>query len=116
MGVEFDHNTGLFWQKEEGRATFWEYAKGYCMGLNLAEFSDWKLPDKNRLQSMFLHNRQTSSKFLDKFPKLKTSCYWSSTPQSEGSAFAWYMNYFTKSMKTGYKSNFCFVKCIRKGF
>ena len=107
MGVEFDHNTDLFWQKDEKKAWYlnWSDAKSYCRDLNLAEYSDWKLPDKNTLESRFYRGDGQVSSF-----------YWSSTPESEGSSLAWYLNTYNGRMSRGYKSNYCSVRCIREGF
>ena len=52
-GTVTDTATGLMWQQATapGRYT-WEEALVYCENLELAEYTDWRLPNRNELQSL----------------------------------------------------------------
>ena len=117
MGVEFDHNTGLFWQKDDGGKMVWGGALSYCRNLNFAGSSDWRLPDTKTLQRMFARvDGSPASKFFLKGKSSNiNSCYWTSTSISKGSSHAYQLNYHMGVMDSGYKSDYCFVRCVRGG-
>ena len=53
-GTVTDNQTGLMWAKDaRGRGSMvWKDAKAYCEALNLAGFSDWRLPTRMELNSL----------------------------------------------------------------
>ena len=56
-GTWIDYNTGLMWQKEivdncYGLYYTWDLAVGYCDSLELAGFTDWRLPTISELRSL----------------------------------------------------------------
>ena len=62
-GTVTDHCTGLMWQKKTadldgdgelaaGDATTWQAALQYCRDLELAGYSDWRLPNVHELESI----------------------------------------------------------------
>ena len=57
VGTWIDYDTGLMWQKEivdncYGLYYTWDLAVGYCDSLELAGFSDWRLPTISELRSL----------------------------------------------------------------
>ena len=62
--VVTDSSTGLMWQKNPGRESAWKQALNYCENLVYAGYSDWRLPDRNELLSLFSY-RQAHSAFPD---------------------------------------------------
>ncbi|NLH47419.1 MAG: DUF1566 domain-containing protein [Myxococcales bacterium] len=56
-GTWIDYNTNLMWEKEIAENSSilyyqWEKAIGYCDSLELAGFSDWRLPTISELRSL----------------------------------------------------------------
>ncbi len=93
-GTVTDTVTGLMWQKCnigqewnaatgqcEGNALeyAWQYALLKCDELELAGYDDWRLPDRNELQSLMDYD--CSSPLIDRsiFPDTERDFYWSST-------------------------------------
>ena len=58
-GTITDTVTGLMWQKATAPGTYtWEQALTYCENLTLAgDYSDWRLPNRNELQSIVDYSR-----------------------------------------------------------
>lgn len=52
-GTITDVKTGLMWQKANGGPTSWPGAEQYCQGLSLGGHSDWVLPTKEQLASLW---------------------------------------------------------------
>ena len=51
-GTVTDTTTGLMWQQGEGGYMDWWDAMDYCENLQLAGYDDWRLPNRNELQSI----------------------------------------------------------------
>ncbi|MDC0584391.1 DUF1566 domain-containing protein [Bacteroidales bacterium] len=98
-GTVSDLATGLMWQKaDDGTGRDWENALSYAEGLELAGYSDWRLPNAKELQSIVEYSRspQTSdSPVIDsvfitteiKDPEGKEGQYpyfWTSTTHLDG--------------------------------
>ncbi|MCY1722381.1 DUF1566 domain-containing protein [Prolixibacteraceae bacterium Z1-6] len=57
-GTVSDLATGLMWQKaDDGNSYNWEEALDYAWNLELAGYSDWRLPDAKELQSIVDYTR-----------------------------------------------------------
>ena len=59
-GTISDTSTGLMWQKATAPGTYtWEQALTYCENLTLPAggYSDWRLPNRNELQSIVDYSR-----------------------------------------------------------
>ena len=57
-GTVTDNATGLMWQQSDDGNTYdWEEAMSYCENLNLAGYSDWRLPNVKELQSIVDYTR-----------------------------------------------------------
>ncbi len=53
-----DHATGLMWQKaDDGIRRNWEESLAYAENLELANYSDWRLPNAKELQSIVDYSR-----------------------------------------------------------
>ncbi len=61
-GTIQDRATGLMWSKDDSREGMdWEAALGYCNGMQLAGYSDWRLPNAKELQSIVDYERAPAS-------------------------------------------------------
>lgn len=89
-GTVTDEITGLMWQKADGGEMTWEDALTYCENLNLAGYSDWRLPTIKELASLCLFDRYTDVLYLNFF---KTSALqqFSSTTSAIQEEYAWYI-------------------------
>ena len=81
-GTVSDTTTGLMWQKATAPGTYtWQQALAYCENLVLPAggYSDWRLPDRNELQSLVDYSRYNPAINTTYFPNTVASYYWSST-------------------------------------
>ena len=81
-GTISDTSTGLMWQKATAPGTYtWEQALTYCENLTLPAggYSDWRLPNRNELQSIVDYSRYNPAIDTTFFPGTVASYYWSST-------------------------------------
>ncbi len=89
--VFLDFKSGLMWAAHDnGRDIDWRRATRYCNDLELASYSDWRLPTLDELEG--LYRRMSASQF--KVPaeiRLTSCCPWSSTKKNEDSA--WNFNF-----------------------
>ncbi len=74
-----DTATGLMWQQTEAGAMNWEDALAYCENLELAGYTDWRLPNINELQSLVDFEKNFPSIDPTFFPGAESYLYWSST-------------------------------------
>ncbi len=88
-GTVTDTKTGLMWQKAEAGTKPWEAALAYCETLGLAGHSDWRLPDRSELQSLFdsIYNNPSINKTA--FFDAMSSAYWSSNTYADNTGYAW---------------------------
>lgn len=62
-GTVTDLATGLMWQKrDDGKARNWEDALAYAENMELANHSDWRLPNAKELQSIVDYSRSPQAK------------------------------------------------------
>ncbi len=89
--VFLDLKSGLMWAaSDNGRDIDWRRATRYCNDLELASYSDWRLPTLDELEG--LYRRMSANQF--KVPgeiRLTSCCPWSSTKKNEDSA--WNFNF-----------------------
>jgi Leucine-rich repeat (LRR) protein len=83
-GTITDIANGLMWEKEIVSARPWADALSYCESLTLADYSDWRLPDKLSLQSIIDYSHYypaINSSFFSVVPILDSNSgiYWTST-------------------------------------
>jgi hypothetical protein len=89
-----DNLTGLMWAKNGNRTggtMDWYSALDYCNNLNLAGYSDWRLPNVNELESLVNANEANSATWLNAqgFTNVQPESYCSSTTGDFFQAKAW---------------------------
>jgi hypothetical protein len=112
-GTITDLTAGLMWQKEnDDTQRNWREALEYANTLSLGDHSDWRLPSKEELSSLwktvgenfeFNRRRYFSSRRL----------LWSSTTRLGSPAPAWVLNFYDGG--SGYHQMDAFVHCVRLG-
>ncbi len=120
-GTVTDNVTGFIWQQEDDGVTrSWDDAVKYCEELDLATFTDWRLPDVEELKSIV--NYGTYDPAIDErfFPGANkmTMWYWSSTRSAEYPSEAWFVAFSNgESRSDGAPNNYrdTYVRCVRGG-
>jgi hypothetical protein len=92
-GTITDMISGLTWQKVlKTESVLWEAALNYSENLNLAGYSDWRLPNIKELQSLNDELLKTPSLDTNYFRNIPVSNLWSSTTLFSQTTKAWYIN------------------------
>ena len=81
----------------------WYQAMSTCDNLTYGGYSDWILPSKEVLNTMYIHQSEMGS---------FSNYHWSSTEYNNGSA--WYQSFYYGSQEHDYKSDYNHVRCVRK--
>jgi hypothetical protein len=116
-GTVTDLNTGLMWQQGDdqnnGNYT-WQWAVDYCVGLNLANHSDWRLPTVEELTSLTSIGPVNPSIDTQYFPQCRSHNYWSSSTYIYYLGSAWDVHFYSGSVAANGKIyNDSFVRCVR---
>jgi len=109
-----DQATGLIWDQQETSTMTWEAALAYCEGLSLASQTDWRLPNRNELQSLVDYTK-TSAPTIDTtaFPSAVSGNYWSSTTYALNSTYAWLVSFGNGYVNFNSKPYNIYVRCVR---
>ena len=109
----FDASTGLFWIKGLQGAMSWEEGISTCEQGEWAGYNDWRLPNRNELQSLIAYSNQTPNTD-DIFFTETSGFYWSSTTDSADDKTAWAVLFsYTSSINPKNKDNDLFIRCVR---
>jgi len=116
-GSVSDTTTGLMWQQGSSPQTMnWQQALAYCENLELAGYTDWRLPNVHELQSIVDYTRYNPSINTSYFPSTTPTFYYTSTTRNDSPDYAWtvmfdygYVNlYFGSDKLTPY-----YARCVR---
>jgi hypothetical protein len=112
-GTVTDTKTGLMWQQAEAGAMNWTAALTYCENLQLAGNNDWRLPNRNELQSLIDYSEYNPAINSMVFPGAMSSNYWSSTTLANYSDGAWYVDFAYGIVVNFVKSSNLYVRAVR---
>jgi hypothetical protein len=112
-GTITDTNTGLVWQQATGGSMNWEAALIYCENLFLAGHNNWRLPNRNELQSIMNYGKINPAIDTDYFPDLGGHYEWSSTTEAGNTSRAWLVNFYSAGIILYDKSNQYHVRAVR---
>lgn len=86
-GTVTDLETGLMWQQDTAPGTYtWGQALSYCENLKLGGYKDWRLPNRNELQSIIDYSKFTPS--IDAVFNAESTYYWTSTTYDNVETYA----------------------------
>ena len=115
-GTVTDTSTGLMWQQTTAVGAYtWGMALDYCENLSLADYDDWRLPNKNELQSLTDYTRSNPAINTTYFPGTQADYYWTSTTGLPSTYHAWRENFSKGDIDGGYKYNDYRVRAVRGG-
>lgn len=90
-GTVADQVTELVWQQLDGGEMTWSNAVTYCQNLELAGYTDWRLPSGHELFSLFDHDRNPAL-ITTTFPTNNAEYWWIANEQVGDSTKAWVVN------------------------
>lgn len=131
--IVIDNNTNLSWQQNTadtdsngsitdgiypvGDRVYWQQAIDYCLGINFAGYSDWRMPDLMELESILNYGRSYSPMIHPAF-QCESDDYWSATSHEYWQTDAWLYSFNSGSdgwsSMTAYASA-TYVRCVRGG-
>jgi hypothetical protein len=116
-GTIIDANSGLMWQKDTAPdICAWQMALSYCENLFLAGQNEWRLPNKNELQTLVDYSRSAPSINTSFFPSTDLYYYWSSTTDAGSLGYSWGINFrYGTAYNVLWKTDRYSVRCVRGG-
>ena len=115
-GTVTDKGTGLMWQQEESGDMTWAEALTYCENLQLAGYDDWRLPNRNELQSIIDYQVYNPAVNTIAFPNVSSfGAYWSSSSYASNLDAAWYVDFISGDVEKDFKSNNYYARSVRGG-
>ena len=106
-----DLTNNLMWQDDKTVLKDWQGAIDYCQNLNLGGYSDWRLPNKEELNTIVDTNNNPSIK--KEFKNTASYYYWSSTPYAGISNGAWVVGFNSGDEGYNSKNDSNSVRCVR---
>ena len=105
-GGYLEEKTGLIWARaDNGRDLDWYAADEHCRELEVADWTDWRMPTIDELES--LHVKRSGAKYkLPPAIRLTGCCPWSQSRSSESSAWNFSFRYrkrFSGSLNYSYE-------------
>jgi len=117
-GTVIDKFSGLVWQQDtgnNGQPMMWKEALTYCESLNLAGYTDWRLPNIKELTSILDLTKIDPAINTEYFPYTRSTFYWSSTNFADCAWYATFGDGYSGNDKNSVKSNKYYVRCVRGG-
>ena len=106
-----DSTTGLMWQKEYVSKK-WQDALKYCEDSGYAGYTDWRLPNRNELASLWDYDK-SGVQYSD-FPNdTQNSDWWSSSTYIHTLNLGWVVNFYDYTASDLRKTVSNRVRCVR---
>jgi hypothetical protein len=91
-GTITDNITGLMWQKSDGGEMKFADGSGYCEGLILGGFDDWRLPTTSELFGLNSFDKVNPALNTTFFTKSAAGYWWANETRIDNSSVAWTVN------------------------
>ncbi|PIE66580.1 MAG: hypothetical protein CSA26_00220 [Desulfobacterales bacterium] len=123
-GTVTDMATGLMWEQASADPNndgspdtmTWQDALAWCENLDLAGYTDWRLPNIHELHSIVDYARTDPAIDTTVFPNTRAASYLSATTRAYDTYSAWIVNFvYGHDDSGGYKSSLYYVRCVRAG-
>jgi len=109
-----DLANGLVWDQRETTTMSWVNALSYCENLTHAGSSDWRLPNRNELESLVDEIKNAAPTINSTyFPNAVSTFYWTSTTFAHTSTSSWFVNFTNGSTAWNLKNSTFNVRCVR---
>jgi len=121
-GTVSDSSTSLMWQREDDDTKrSWDSSTSYCSISTLANYTDWRLPTLEELESLIDPDYDpddpvsAANPAIDytAFPNTNQSAYWSITPNEENDSRAWRVDFSGGVSSSYYKTSNNYARCVR---
>lgn len=127
-GTVTHNTTGLMWMRcslgqswdgsicaDTTNTYTWANALAAAEGFGFADYSDWRLPNKNELASLVEQRCEIPAINSTIFPNTQSSLFWSSSPYADNSNYAWFVNFYYGGVSSNNKSGSYRVRLVRGG-
>ena len=112
-GTVTDNVTGIIWQQEDdGIARRWWEAMDYCEALDLADNTEWRLPNEYELQSIVDYGHFNPSVDSTIFFGTKSDYYWSSSIYAQWDDWAWQGSFDNGFFRSNEMTERAYVRCV----
>jgi hypothetical protein len=117
-GTITDNVTGLMWQREYNASEHYDSeAEGYCAGLSLAGFFDWRTPSDFELMTIVDYGSTAPAINATYFPNTRTEFYWTLTDAKTSTFFTsrWGVDFQAGNLGTPSTFKKGYTRCVRGG-
>ena len=127
-GTVTHNTTGLMWMRcslgqewsgstcSGSASTYtWQNALQTADGFSYAGYSDWRLPNKNELESIVEERCVSPAINTTVFPTTPSNRFWSSSPDAYASYDAWHVGFHYGGVFNSYKNSSSRVRLVRAG-
>lgn len=113
-GTVRDDVTGLVWQQTHDDVyRRWEDALAYCEDLDLADQTDWRLPEVHELATIIDYGTHSPSIDTAYFPYTFPTNYWTATRYADLSYFSWRIAFNAGAVGTASQGDQYYARCVR---
>jgi cysteine-rich repeat protein len=109
-----DNVTGLDWQITTDGPYTRNTAMTHCQNLELGGFTDWRLPSRIELSTLFFPRSNGGTRYLDEttFPNTQAR-YWTASPSAAEEDTGWIFSFSNTSSDTEPYSEPYYARCVR---
>lgn len=114
-GTVADRRTGLMWQRETAPIGWvsWQEALQYCEDMELADYTDWRLPNRRELESLI--DLRQDGPLIDPVFSAESWWYWTSTNVDFLTRGAWRVDFGYGVVMGNNKTELYCVRAVRGG-